>query len=141
MLNKGVVTDRKGDVLVVTFERPEACGDCHNCPRGSDSCKKHEILIKGDARIGDTVHVEMDDSHVIMASMVAYLIPLAGFLIGLAAGYFAAPRFGQMNPELVMAVAALIGTVIAYLFMRIIDPHFAKGRWEPRIVSIEHVES
>ena len=83
----------------------------------------------------------IDDSHVIMASIVAYLIPLAGFLIGLAAGYFAAPHFEQMNPELVMAIAALIGTVLAYLFMRIIDPHFSKGRWEPRIVSIEHVES
>ncbi|MBQ7485899.1 MAG: SoxR reducing system RseC family protein [Clostridia bacterium] len=141
MLNKGVVTDRNGKVMTVTFERPEACGDCHNCPRGSESCKKHEILLQGDARIGDMVEVELDDSHVIMASMVAYLIPLAGFLIGLAAGYFAAPHFEQMNPELVMAIAALIGTVLAYLFMRIIDPHFSKGRWEPRIVSIEHVES
>ena len=139
MINKGVVTDRSGQTLTVTFERPEACGDCHNCPRGSESCKKHEILLTGDAAIGDMVEVELDDSHVIMASMVAYLIPLAGFLLGLAAGYILASRFPDANSELIMAVTALAGTALAYLFMRIIDPHFAKGRWEPKIVSIEHI--
>ena len=138
MLNKGIVKDCDGRMMTVVFERPEACGDCHNCPRGSESCKQHEIKLKGKAEIGDIVEVEMDDSHVVMASMVAYLIPLAGFLLGLAAGYFLSSYFPQINSELFMAVTALLGTVLAYLFMRVIDPHFAKGRWEPKIVSIEH---
>lgn len=138
MINKGVVTESTAGKMTVVFERPEACGDCHNCPRGSESCKQHTIFLKGDAHVGDTVSVELDDSHVMLASMVAYLIPLAGFILGLVLGYALSFRFPQWNSELFTAVFAIAGTVLAYLFMRVIDPHFAKGRWEPRVVSIEH---
>ncbi|MBQ9008229.1 MAG: SoxR reducing system RseC family protein, partial [Clostridia bacterium] len=60
MLNKGIVKKCEDGMMTVVFERPEACGDCHNCPRGSNSCKEHEIRLKGNAAVGDIVEVEMD---------------------------------------------------------------------------------
>ena len=47
MTNKGIVTQVNGDVLTIVFDRPEACGDCHNCMRGSEDCAKHTITLRG----------------------------------------------------------------------------------------------
>ena len=135
MVNKGIVAEVAGERLTVVFDRPEACGDCYNCMRGSDDCKKHTITLPGRARVGDMVEVEMDDSHVMAASALAYLIPLAGFLLGLAAGYLLRGAL-PFHPDLTMALCALAGTVIAYLAMRALDPRFSKGRWEPKIIRV-----
>lgn len=135
MTNKGVVKEVSGDKLTVVFERPEACGDCHNCMHGSEGCAQHTVVIRGKADVGDTVEVELDDSHVLAASAMAYLVPLAGFLLGLAAGYLAGGAL-PINPELTMALCAVLGTALAYLAMRALDPHFSKGRWEMKIVSV-----
>ena len=135
MTNKGVVTEVSGDTLTIVFERPEACGDCHNCMRGSEDCAKHTIVLKGKAAVGDEVVVEMDDSHVMAASALAYIVPLAGFILGLVVGYLAG-GFVPINPELTMALCAVIGTACAYLVMRALDPRFSQGRWEPKIVSV-----
>ena len=87
MTNKGVVTAVNGDTLTVAFERHEACGDCHACMHGSENCAKHMVKIKGKAQVGDVIEVAMDDSHVMEASALAYMLPLAGFIAGLAAGW------------------------------------------------------
>lgn len=139
MTNKGIVTEVKGDRLTIVFDRPEACGDCHNCMRGSEDCAKHTIVLRGKAAPGDEVVVEMDDTHVMAASALAYIVPLAGFLAGLAVGWLASGAIA-LNPELTMALCALIGTVLAYFVMRALDPRFSKGRWEPRIVSVTKAE-
>ena len=135
MTNKGIVTEVSGDSLTIVFERPEACGDCHNCMRGSEDCAKHTIVLKGKAAVGDEVVVEMDDSHVMAASALAYIVPLTGFILGLVLGWLMRGLI-PIDPELTMALCAVIGTACAYLVMRALDPRFSKGRWEPRIVSI-----
>ena len=139
MTNKGVVTDVSGDKLTIVFERPEACGDCHNCMHGSDDCAKHTIVLRGQAAPGDVVEVEMDDTHVMAASALAYIVPLAGFLIGLIAGYLAGGAL-PIHPELTMAAFAIAGTALAYLVMRALDPRFSRGRWEPKIVSVQSAQ-
>ena len=135
MTNKGIVTEVSGDNLTIVFERPEACGDCHNCMHGSEDCAKHTIVLRGQAAVGDEVVVEMDDSHVMAASALAYIVPLAGFILGLAVGWLVRGAVA-LNPDLTMALCAVIGTACAYLVMRALDPHFSKGRWEPKIVSV-----
>lgn len=134
MTNKGIVTEVNGEMLTVVFERREACGDCHACMHGSTDCAKHTIQIRGTADVGDEIVVEMDESHVIAASAVAYMIPFAGFLIGIGIGY----ALGFSEP--VMALCAVAGTAVAYLVMRMLDPIFSKGRWEQKIVSVTKPE-
>ena len=140
MTNKGIVTEVNGDALTIVFERPEACGDCHNCMHGSDDCAKHTIVLRGQAAPGDVVEVEMDDTHVMAASALAYILPLAGFLLGLAGGWLLSGAVTALHPELTMSLCAVIGTVLAYFVMRALDPHFSKGRWEPKIVSVSKPE-
>ena len=114
MTNKGVVTAVNGDTLTVAFERHEACGDCHACMHGSENCAKHTVSLKGRAQVGDIIEVEMDDSHVMEASALAYMLPLAGFIVGLAAGWGLTKTGVKMNGELLMALCAVIGTAAAY---------------------------
>lgn len=135
MTNRGVVKEVKGDRLTVVFERPEACGDCHNCMHGREGCAQHTAVIRGRASVGDTVEVEMDEAHVLAASALAYLLPLAGFLLGLLLGYLLGDRL-PIHPELTMALFAVLGTVGAYLLMRALDPLMSKGRWEMKVVGV-----
>ena len=130
MTNKGIVKAVNGDVLTVEFERHEACGDCHACMHGSTDCAKHTITIRGTADVGDEIVVEMDESHVMAACATAYMIPFAGFMIGILGSYAA----GLSEP--LMALSAVAGTAIAYGIMRVLDPVLSKGRWEHRIVSV-----
>ena len=130
MTNRGIVKEVNGDMLTIAFERHEACGDCHACMHGSTNCAKHIVRLKGRAEVGDEVVVEMDTSHVMAASAMAYMIPFAGFMIGLLSSYL----LGASEP--VMALCTLAGTAAAYLVMRAIDPLISKGRWEMKIVSV-----
>ena len=135
MTNKGIVKEVNGEMITVVFERHEACGDCHACHMGSTDCAKHTITIPGKADVGDEIVVEMDESHVMAASATAYMIPFAGFMIGLFASY----ALGASEP--VMALCAVAGTAVAYLVMRVLDPILSKGRWEHHIVSVTKPES
>ena len=136
MLNTGIIAKSEGGILTIVFDRPEACGECHACNRGSEQCQKHVIELRGSGNPGDRVEVEIDDSHVVLASALAYMIPLIGLIAGLAAGYgVSTAAFGRAS-EPVMAVFALLGTVLGYLLMRALNPRFARGRWQPRIVSV-----
>ena len=137
MINKGIVTAVEGDVLTVVFERHEACGDCHACMHGSTDCAKHTVKIKGKADVGDEIVVEMDDSQVMAASATAYLIPFAGMMLGLGAGWLLGGMQSAINRELVAAACAVLGTAAAYLVMKQLDPMLSKGRWEQRIVSVK----
>ena len=140
MVNKGVVKEVQGEELVVVFDRHEACGDCHACMHGSEDCAKHTIKIKGKAEVGDIIEVEMDDSHVIAATAMAYMIPFAGLMLGLFGGWALSKVITAINGELIMAMSAVVGTAFAYVVMRILDPIFSKGRWEQKIISVSKPE-
>ncbi len=135
MTNKGIVKEVNGEMITVVFERHEACGDCHACHMGSTDCAKHTITIKGKADVGDQIVVEMDESHVMAASATAYMIPFAGFMIGLLGSY----ALGLSEP--LMALCAVAGTAAAYVVMRMLDPILSKGRWEHHIVSVTNPEN
>ena len=140
MTNKGIVKEVNGEMLTVEFERHEACGDCHACMHGSTDCAKHTVKLRGRANVGDRVVVEMDDSQVMAASAAAYLIPFAGLAAGLGLGYVLGGVVTGINGELLMALTGVAGTAVAYVIMRVLDPHLSKGRWEHRIVSVSKPE-
>ena len=140
MVNKGVVKEVLGEELVVVFERHEACGDCHACMHGSEDCAKHTIRIRGRAEVGDIVEVEMDDSHIVAETAVAYMIPFAGLVLGLFGGWALSRVITAINEELIMAMCAVVGMALAYVVMRVLDPVFSKGRWEQKIISVTKPE-
>jgi len=140
MINSGVIAKSENGMLTVIFDRPEACGECHACNRGSESCAKHTLVIPGEGSPGDRIEVEIDESHFVLASAVAYLIPLVGLIGGLALGAIAGKAAAGSPGELLAAACALLGTAAGYLLMRALNPRFEKQRWQPRIVSVRPAE-
>ena len=140
MTNKGVVTAVNGDTLTVAFERHEACGDCHACMHGSENCAKHTVSLKGRAQVGDIIVMTGGRIGKDGTPGADFPLPLAGFIVGLAAGWGLTKTGVKMNGELLMALCAVIGTAAAYFIMRAIDPKLSKGRWEQKIISVTHPE-
>ncbi len=136
MVNTGTVVRAEENQLTVVFDRPEACGDCHACSRGSERCAKHTVVIPGRASVGDEVEVEIDDGHVALASVLAYTIPLLGLILGLACGVLLGRVSPLFAPEPMIALVGLVGVALGYVIMRRLNPLFAENRWQPKVRSV-----
>lgn len=130
MERMGEVTAVRGDSLEITFCRPadcEKCGACHG------SRAQMKITVKGEAQVGDLAVVEMPASSVVKASMLAYVLPLAGLLAGVAAGSLLFPvqesTAGVIGGAL--GLAAALGVVAVTEKKRRSDP-----AWTPKLLRI-----
>ena len=130
MIRTGFVKEKKGDQLRVCFDRPEACEGCKGCAKGLLP-KKELLTITGQAEVGDMVDVEMPEAQMLKASMLAYAMPLALFLIGLGVGSAARLSDG------VTALIALVCLGLGYLAARVIDKKLGRQpRWKTAIVNV-----
>ena len=126
----GEVTKVDGKWLEITFCRPSDCDKCHACMGGD---KMTTLRLKGTAQVGDKALVEMPASTITKASVLAYGVPLAGLIIGMAAGDALIP----LEHSLGALIGAVVGIALpsAWLFLseqkRRNDP-----KWTPQIKRI-----
>jgi len=126
----GEVTAIHGDLLEVTFCRPSDCEKCHAC-HGGDKVMK--ILVPGKAKLGDGAVVEMPTSTIVQASALAYGLPLAGLLIGLAAGATIFPQ----NADVAGVLCGAAGIGLAILIVRLTEAKRRRNpRWKPQLIEI-----
>jgi positive regulator of sigma E activity len=134
MVRMGQVVEIKKNMLMVCFDRPEAC---HNC--GACMTEKHTSLIavEGEAQVGDTVDVEMPDAKVVKASALAYMIPLGGLLTGLFAG-----NTLFTGNDVAIMLSGLMWMLISWLGLRMLDARLGrKKEWKPRVIAVRKPES
>ncbi len=132
MEKTGEVIEVKNGQLTVRFERPEACGECHACDG-----HKHQAMIQvaGDAQVGDSVTVSMPDGQVAKASLLAYIVPLIGLMLGLFVGW----TFGGDIPAVIGAAA---GLVLSFGILRLLDGRLrGSAQWMPRLVAVVKKQS
>ena len=128
----GEVTKVDGKWLEITFCRPSDCDKCHACIGGS---KTAVLRLEGKANVGDKALVEMPDSVVTQASLLAYMPPLFGLLIGMIAGDQLIPLENSLGG----VIGAVVGLALplGWLFLtekkRRQDP-----KWTPHIIRIIH---
>lgn len=136
MVRSGEVVEKKGELVTVVFERPEACTNCNGCL--SKQCINVEL--PGQAEIGDSVEVSLPDHNVIGASAIAYLIPLAMMLAGLFLGSMLHAALGiSMNPDVFTVLCGGVLLGIGLLIVKLIDRHLqGKQSWQPRIIAVHH---
>ncbi len=131
MVRTGRVVDIKGGLLSVCFERPEACQHCNQCGTAHHTF----IEVAGDAQLGDFVDIEMPDAQVVRASMLAYLIPLVGLLVGMMLGSV------LFVSELVWAACGIVMMALSALALWRYDKYLRKQKqWQPRLVAINKEE-
>lgn len=134
MIRNGEVVEKHGGRLTVVFERPEACANCNGCL--SKQCTN--VMLAGEAEVGDEVAVALPDKNIVGASAIAYLIPLAMLIVGLFLGYWMQEALGiSMRPDV---FAALCGGVLLCMGLGVvhwIDKRLRRKRdWQPKIVSV-----
>jgi len=142
MLRTGTVIACENRQITVLFERPEACQKCGACGGGRHG---HRITLadaSGVAEMGDRISVDMPEARLISASALAYLIPLAGLLIGLLWGAGQAESVAPgMSPDLFAALCALAGLAASLPLLMLADRMIrGKARWMPQIVEIHGQE-
>lgn len=119
----GIISKIDGDEAEVQIKRVSGCGG--NCEHCGGSCESsfHGLKVKNtiDAKIGETVKIEFKESESMKASLIIYLIPLAGFLIGLLGAFLM--NMSEMNALL----AAVIGLLIGFFVIHLSDKRYKKN--------------
>ena len=130
MVRSGRVVSAGNGTVEVCFQRPEMCAQCGACV----GHKVHEetVTIRGSAAVGDTVTVEMPDARIVKVSLIAYIIPLAGLMIGLLIGQ------ALLKSDLWAAVFGIAGLGCGLLVTRLSDRKLGRRPgWQPRLLSVE----
>lgn len=130
---KGLVTELKGKHAIVKIHRKEACGECRACLSGMME-KDMDIEAKNlcEAEVGDWVELELQENAFFNAVMVMYGLPFVGFIAGLLLGYFGIPKvFPAINEVFSGVVFAVLGILIAYLWIRSQQARWESGKYRP----------
>lgn len=126
----GEVTAVNGGMLEVTFQRLDECEGCHAC---DGQPKKMNVRLEGEAKVGDMALVELSTATVLKASATAYLIPLAGLLLGL----FITPAIFPGKGDGAAAIGALLGMALGAAAVTLTEKQRrGKTSWTPVIKRI-----
>lgn len=129
MIRVGKVIEKQGESLSVCFSRPEACGSCSMCGSGRDNTI---VTIKGEARAGDQVEVDMPDARVLKVSLITYMLPLTGLILGLWIGTLLFD-----SREFFVMLSGFIVMGIALALLKLIDKKAAmSAQWQPRLIRV-----
>lgn len=123
--------DEKTGEATIVYIRPDACAKCGAC--GSMN-RTGSICLKADCKAGDWVRVELPDGRFMKATLLAYVLPLAGFLIGLFLGYLFSG--GQ---ELWALLGSVIGLGLCAAALRLTDKRISgRAEWTPYVSAVYH---
>lgn len=92
-----------------------------------------QITVKGEAQVGDFAVVDMPASSVVKASALAYVLPLAGLLLGVAVGSLLFPVQESLAGVIggAIGLAVTLSVVAATEKKRRSDP-----AWSPKLLRI-----
>lgn len=130
---RGLVHTVKGDLVVATIHRKEACGECRACLSGMT---KNEMDIEAknlcDAEIGDWVELELQENAFFNAVVIMYGLPFIGFIAGVVLGYYGVPKLiPGISPVLPSLVLGVLGIVICMLWIKSQNPRWESGKYRP----------
>lgn len=130
MERTGEVKSVQGEWLEIEFCRPADCEKCNACHGGD---KVMSIRLKGKANVGDKAVVSLPVSVVTRASLIVYVFPLAGLLLGMLLGDALLPMEHSLGAIIGGAVGVGIPAIILLLTekRRQADP-----RWKPQLVRV-----
>ena len=126
----GEVTKVDGKWLEITFCRPSDCEKCHACMGGD---KMTTLRLAGTANVGDKALVELPDSTITQASLLAYGLPL----IGLIAGMLLGDKLIPLENSLDALIGAVIGLALPLAWLLMSEKkRRTNPRWTPQIKRI-----
>lgn len=128
---KGVVKEVRGDKALVLMERREACAQCQamGACRGIEAGKEMEARAVNNlgAGVGDRVRVSMPDGALLKSSLILYLIPALGLVIGAFLGYYMGGSYGW-NTDLSAMFCALLALGLSFLIVSSLNERWRQGQ-------------
>ncbi len=128
-MEKGIVTSLQGEKLTVSFNRSPACAGCKACAEGK---KENEMVIEAyndcNAKLGDTVEVSIEDSFVLKATFIMYVIPLITMFIGFL--------IGNLHSQLTSFITGIVFLAITYSVIRMNEHRFQNRNFTAKAVKI-----
>lgn len=130
MVRTGFVKEKNGAKLRVCFGRPQACEGCKGCSK-SFLPTKELLTVFGEADVGDVVDVEIPEGHHLLATLLAYALPLCLFIAGLVLG-------DRMNCNEGLTIAfSISGLAFGYLLSCGAEKLLrTKPEWQPKVVHV-----
>ncbi len=133
--------NNKAEIIIT---RHSACDKCEKKCGLADSSHdtdqiKLEVNNPVNAKKGDLVIVEMDDSNVRLASMLVYLIPIIGIFIGYLAFNYLGNLLGLDGQELFGMLGSFVLFGFSWYLLRKIDNYYKENNsFQPKIVTIKN---
>ncbi len=140
MREKAVVVSNRGEKAKVSIMKTSACDHCRACSVSSGG-RPIYIWAKNplNAKCGEVVEVELENSAFLSATFIAYIVPLIALLLGILIGYKLALTLGIGSNEIFALAIGLITMGIGFIGVRIINKRAeADDRYMSNIVSILH---
>jgi sigma-E factor negative regulatory protein RseC len=124
MEETGTVKEINSRKMTVEMERKSACSSCRMCAMSCDG-EKMFLELENDinAAPGDKVALELPGSSILVAALLAYAVPLAFFIIGIAAGY---NIFG--GNQALAALCAIMFMAAGFFLVKIADKKLGAGK-------------
>lgn len=137
MREYGTVLERDNDNVIIGIERSSACSRCGACELGSaHSQMKLSLKNTINAKPGDIVELQLPASQFLRASIILYIIPLLALILGVVIGY-GIGTYLKVNSEIIGAICGILLTLVAYLFIKKMEPKFKKDtKLNPKIIGI-----
>lgn len=117
MAQIGKVESVKNKNVFVTVIREEACAHCQMCTTGINEGKKCtiEAVNKCDAKVGDTVEIDVQSNFFLRATAIMYGLPLVAMMVGIGVSLAILESIQVSNAEIISAVIGLVLTALVYL--------------------------
>jgi len=75
------------------------------------------VVCDGEVHVGDRVKISLDESVIVRGALLAYLLPLAGLLLGAVGGQFAGGEAGAF-------AGGAAGFILAWALARLLASHY-----------------
>ena len=133
MQRVGEITAVGNGEVEVTFCHSQDCGSCHACEGGQDRMALRFRSLEGtEPRVGDYAAVELPTGTVVKASLLAYALPLAGLLGGMALGALL-----QTDRPVLSALLGMIGLLVCVGILALTERRRrASASWQPSLLKI-----
>lgn len=129
MERMGEITSVQGEWLEITFCRPADCEKCHACHGGP---KEMHLRVRGEGNVGDIAVIEMPERTLSRAALLAYALPLAGFIGGLLLGSALFP-----DGSLGGVIGGLAGLALPLAYLRLSEARRSQDpAWQPQLVRV-----
>lgn len=128
MQRVGEVTAVRGEMIEVTFCKPEECSACHGC---DGQQKASVVTVRGKAQVGDAAVVELPDSTLVRASLLGYILPVVGLLLGILIG------MTVIGGDTAAAIGGVLGLAAAASAVALTEKSRRKNpAWQPVLQQI-----